>query len=79
MNRGNKMNEKKSIPVLYSRREECCGCTACYAICPRGAISMMPDEEGFKYPQIDKKKCIGCGMCIKTCPIKNAKRNSRID
>lgn len=20
-----------------------------------------------------------CGMCIKTCPIKNAKRNSRID
>ena len=64
MNRGNKMNEKKSIPVLYSRREECCGCTACYAICPQGAISMMPDEEGFKYPQIDKKKCIGCGMCI---------------
>lgn len=46
----------KEIPVLYKRKEECCGCTACYAICPKEAIYMVEDEEGFEYPQIDKKK-----------------------
>ena len=41
-------------PVLYTRKEDCCGCTACYAICPKEAISMVEDEEGFGYPQIDE-------------------------
>ena len=50
----------KEIPVLYSRKEECCGCTACYAICPKEAISMVEDEEGFEYPQIDESKCVRC-------------------
>ena len=34
----------KSLPELYENRENCCGCTACYAICPVHAISMDPDE-----------------------------------
>lgn len=46
---------KKIFPVLYKRKEECCGCTACYAICSRGAIAMVEDEEGFEYPQVDEK------------------------
>lgn len=33
----------KEAPVLYKRKEECCGCTACYAICPKEAISMVED------------------------------------
>lgn len=41
---------KKKEPVLYEKKEECCGCTACYAICPKEAISMIEDEEGFEYP-----------------------------
>lgn len=45
---------EREIPVLYKRKEECCGCTACYAICPKEAISMVEDEEGFEYPQIDE-------------------------
>lgn len=45
---------EREIPVLYKRKEECCGCTACYAICPKEAISMIEDEEGFEYPQIDE-------------------------
>ena len=54
--------EKKSLQgmrgsiILYKRKEECCGCTACYAICPKEAISMVEDEEGFEYPQIDESK-----------------------
>jgi len=64
------MKKGKSVPILFERKEECCGCTACYAICTRNAISMLPDEEGFAYPKINVKKCIGCGMCLKVCPIK---------
>ena len=63
----------KEIPVLYKRKEECCGCTACYAICPKEAISMVEDEEGFEYPQIDESKCVRCYQCIKVCPIKAAR------
>ena len=37
----------KEIPVLYKRKEECCGCTACYAFCPKEAISMVEDEGPF--------------------------------
>lgn len=60
----------EDFPVLYARKEECCGCTACYAICPQHAISMIEDEEGFEYPQIDKTYCIKCKMCLKVCPMK---------
>lgn len=60
----------REIPVLYKRKEECCGCTACYASCPQNAISMVVNEEGFEYPQIDVNKCIRCYQCIKVCPFK---------
>ena len=60
----------KSIPVLYLREEECCGCTACYAICPNQAIKMVSNEEGFEYPIIEKEKCISCQLCKSVCPMK---------
>lgn len=58
------------IPVLYNLKEECCGCSACYAICPKEAISMSEDEEGFLYPKINIDKCIKCYSCLKVCPFK---------
>lgn len=66
------MNRQKEEISLYSRKEECCGCTACYAICPMKAISMQPDNEGFLYPVIDIQKCVMCKKCIKVCPIKKS-------
>ena len=62
---------KKVVPVLYVRKEQCCGCTACKSICGQGAISMIEDEEGFLYPYIDENCCIACEQCIKVCPLKN--------
>ncbi len=62
--------KEKEILVLYNRKEECCGCTACYAICPSHAITMEPDNEGFLYPVIDTEKCVLCKRCIKVCPLK---------
>ena len=61
---------EKALPELYEKRENCCGCSACYAICPAKAISMEPDEEGFLYPIINATKCIGCLSCIKVCAFK---------
>ncbi|WP_278280742.1 4Fe-4S dicluster domain-containing protein [Lacrimispora sphenoides] len=43
-------------------------------MCPKSAISMVEDEEGFEYPQVDEAKCIRCYMCLKVCPIKAVKR-----
>lgn len=56
--------------ILFERKEECCGCTACFAVCPQKAIRMQEDEEGFDYPVIDVDKCVQCKMCIRVCPIK---------
>lgn len=61
----------KELPILYNKKEECCGCTACYAICPKSAISMVMDEEGFEYPQVDNSKCVSCYMCLAVCPFKS--------
>lgn len=68
---------KQNIPVLFNKKEECCGCTACYAICPMNAISMVEDEEGFEYPVINRENCISCCKCIEVCPIKIVKNKKR--
>ena len=47
----------------------CTGCTACAAVCPKGCITMIADDDGFPYPVIDENACIGCGLCEKTCPV----------
>lgn len=47
---------------------KCCGCGACLAVCPKDAIAMQRDEEGFLYPVIDEDACIRCGLCEKRCP-----------
>jgi Formate hydrogenlyase subunit 6/NADH:ubiquinone oxidoreductase 23 kD subunit (chain I) len=60
----------KPVPVLYKSKANCCGCSACYSICPASAISMIPDEEGFLYPTIDSKKCVHCFKCIDVCAFK---------
>lgn len=52
-------------------KSKCCGCYACFNICPKQAIEMKEDEKGFKYPTIHKEKCINCGLCEKVCPIIN--------
>jgi len=47
---------------------QCFGCEACVQICPRAAIAMVEDSEGFRYPQIDGSKCVDCGLCRRVCP-----------
>jgi len=49
---------------------DCCGCSACYSICPKEAIEMKPDALGFLYPVVTEDKCINCGLCEKVCAFK---------
>lgn len=60
--------------VDENRNSSCTGCAACESSCPFSAIKMIEDEEGFKYPSIDKKKCKNCGICDKCCPINQENR-----
>ena len=57
--------------IEIKEKQDCCGCTACVAICPKKCIEMKEDAEGFLYPTADKDKCIQCGVCEKVCPILN--------
>lgn len=54
-------------------RNQCCGCGACNSICPKKAIQMTEDEEGFIYPVISEHICINCGLCQKVCPVNGDK------
>ncbi len=61
----------EAMPVLFTKKEDCCGCGACLNICPKQAITMKEDEYGFLYPEIDENKCIRCGQCKKVCAFQN--------
>ena len=58
---------------ILENMNECTGCNACFNACPKSAIEMVSNDEGFGYPEIDENKCIDCGLCQKSCPINNAK------
>lgn len=66
---------------VFKNKEDCCGCTACYCVCPTKAISMKGDKEGFLYPEINSSLCIDCQLCMNICPVINEKdlKNLRND
>lgn len=69
-------NTKNNINNLNIKLE-CAGCRMCEQICPKNAIKMEEDEEGFLRPVVDENLCINCGLCIKRCPQRNEVEKSR--
>lgn len=53
--------------ILFENEINCCACGACESICPKQAIDMKENKEGFFYPHINREKCIECGVCQKVC------------
>lgn len=55
--------------IEINKKQDCCGCGACVAICPKDCIIMKEDYEGFLYPSVDRELCVNCGACERVCPI----------
>ena len=53
------------------KKEKCYGCEACVQVCPKGALCMQEDDEGFRYPILNAALCVHCGLCSKVCPHEN--------
>ena len=51
--------------------KECFSCRSCFLSCPKNAIEMTENQEGFFYPTVAEDKCIDCGLCVKKCPSLN--------
>lgn len=59
--------KRDEVPTLFESPTHCCGCGACAAVCPKGAIAMSEGKDGFVLPMIDSDLCIGCGACTRAC------------
>ena len=59
--------------TLYSEEKACCGCGGCGSVCPKNAISMKKNKDGFLFPVINQEKCIECGLCRKSCAYQSEK------
>ncbi len=61
----------KTNNSVLQRHEQCFGCGACVNVCPKNAIKLQEDENGFWYPNVSAEACVNCGICIKTCAAGN--------
>jgi coenzyme F420-reducing hydrogenase beta subunit len=53
----------------FPSKEDCSGCGSCVESCPAKALSLVPDSEGFLYPNLNPGKCLSCGRCSRVCPV----------
>ena len=54
---------------IFNLEDSCTGCGACVSNCPKQALSLAYNDEGFYYPQIDTSKCVDCKACEKVCHV----------
>lgn len=57
-------------------KAHCFGCEACVQGCAVGAIRLVVDDEGFRYPVIDAANCVNCGKCRNVCPASDMPQRS---
>lgn len=46
---------------------ECTSCLVCAAVCPKHAISIGLNNDGFYRPSVDESLCVDCGICKSIC------------
>lgn len=51
----------------------CTGCSLCANLCPRDAIRITRNPDGFLVPEVDTRHCVECGLCQRKCPALAAK------
>lgn len=68
----------KENTIAIIKEDQCFGCSACFNKCPRKAIKMEYNSEGFLFPKIQTNLCIQCGQCTEVCPVLHIKyRNEK--
>ena len=64
--------ERRDLPrvvrMVVDTPARCTGCAACANACHTGALTLVADQEGFLYPQVDRSRCVQCGACDRACP-----------
>lgn len=53
--------------ILAKSTKSCTGCSACAVVCPKNAISVALNGEGFFSAVVDENKCVNCGICQTVC------------
>lgn len=46
---------------------QCTSCQMCAAVCPKSAITIDLDSEGFYRPTVNPEFCVDCSLCVKVC------------
>ena len=55
--------------MTICKQENCTGCGACIAACPKRCIALQETNAiGHVYPVVDESVCISCGLCQRVCP-----------
>lgn len=62
--------------LLFNEEKDCCSCSVCVNNCPKNAISIIENEQGFTYPIINSDMCICCEVCKKNCAYQNTQENN---
>lgn len=66
----NTTNSSKEVNYISKITNTCCGCGVCANICPKGAIKMEQDKNGFIQAVVETSKCVNCKLCILSCPFR---------
>lgn len=69
-------DEKTVLKIVNDKN--CSGCGACETLCPKNAIKLCKNTEGFWVPNVNRNKCINCGLCLKKCTSQNPTYNNNI-
>lgn len=57
---------------MVEQVENCFGCCACAIVCPKNAIEIARDADGFLKPTVNSDFCVECGLCLNVCPTMQA-------
>ena len=49
--------------------DTCTGCGACVSACPKNALTLSYNDEGFYYPHLNEDLCVRCKLCEKVCHV----------
>lgn len=81
----NELKRATSTNLILEKNEEfgitpnCCGCGACSVICPKKAVKIGMNKEGFRHYEIDSNLCVNCELCKQVCPMNKVEARTLLE